>query len=138
MISRQKTLPWPHALKMQSPLSSFLSFKKDKKRKGVVYRFKEETPFYSGHHGHIQYLGPLANYGNLIIINHGHNIRSVLLGDIDPKVKKGQRVTQGEIIGHTKASEERHGQLYFEVRVKNLAHNTLNWIDRRSLQAAKI
>ena len=128
----------PVVFKMQGPLRSFLSMKRDKNRKGVLYRFKDKTPFYSGYRGRVQYLGRLANYGNLIIINHGRNIRSVLLGDINPKVKKGQQVGQGEIIGYTSVSKGRRGQLYFEIRVKNLAHNTLKWIDRSSLQVRKI
>ena len=100
----------------------------------MVYQFHQSAPFYSGDGGEIQYLGRLANYGNLIIINHGHNIRSVLLGDIDPQVQKGQRVKRGEVIGQTKSQ----GKLYFEVRVKNSARNTLTWIDQKSLKMQQI
>ena len=121
-------------LKMKSPLQSFFSLEKDKDRKGVVYQFDQRSPFYSSYQGSVQYLGRLANYGNLIIINHGNNIRSVLLGDIDPKVKKGQWVTRGELIGHTRPQ----GKLYFEVRVKNRARNTLSWIDHHSLKTKQV
>ena len=125
-------------LKMNSPLRSFISMKKDKNRKGVLYRFQGKSPFYSSYQGRVQYLGRLANYGNLIIINHGRDIRSILLGDIIPKVKKGQQVGQGEFIGYTKFKQGRRGKLYFEVRVKNLAHNTLSWIDRDSFKLSKV
>ena len=125
-------------LKMRSPLYSFSSLKKDKDRKGVVYEFSSQTPFYASAQGRIQYLGRLANYGNLIIINHGYDIRSVLLGDIHPKVKKGQKVARGEIIGYTRVNVENRGKLYFEVRVKNLPHNTLSWIERSSMGIRKI
>ena len=125
-------------LKMRSPLYSFTSLKKDKDRKGVVYQFNSQTPFYASSQGRIQYLGRLANYGNLIIINHGHDIRSVLLGDIHPKVKKGQQVARGEIIGYTRVDEKNKGNLYFEVRVKNLARNTMSWIEQNSIGMRKI
>ena len=119
--------------KMQGPLYSFRSMKRDKGRKGVLYRFDQQLPCYASYPGRIQYLGRLANYGNLVIINHGQEIRSVLLGDIHPKVKQGQQVAGGEIIGYTKIYANSSGQLYFEVRVRGLARNTLNWIDHDSL-----
>ena len=125
-------------LKMRSPLYSFRSLRKDKDRRGVVYEFSSQTPFYAGAQGQIQYLGRLANYGNLVIINHGYDIRSVLLGDIYPKVKKGQKVARGEIIGYTRVNASNRGELYFEVRVKNVAHNTLSWLERSSMGIRKI
>ena len=118
--------------KMQSPLSSFLSMKKDANRKGVIYRFSDGSPLYSGRSGRVQYLGKLANYGNLLIVNHGSDIRSIFLGDIHLKVKKGERVRRGQILGYTKASLSGEGELYFEIRVKNRPHNTLSWIDQSS------
>ncbi|MCY4645199.1 MAG: peptidoglycan DD-metalloendopeptidase family protein [Bacteriovoracales bacterium] len=126
----------PPLFKMEVPLRSFLAIKKDKKRKGLVYKFGGEHPVFSTYGGKIQYLGRLANYGNLVIINHGRHIRSVLLGDIDPQVKKGQKVKRGEILAKTKVIKGDYGQLYFEVRVKDSTHNTLSWIDRRSLKIA--
>ena len=137
-LSRKRNGFGKAGLKMKSPLGAYSVPKKDKDRKGVLYLFREEKPFYAPRGGSVQYRGRLANYGDLIIIDHGDHIRSVLLGDIHPKVQKGQNVVTNEVIGYTKVGKKKEGQLYFEVRVKNKAHHTLSWIDRNSLRSKKI
>ena len=67
-----------------------------------------------------------------MMIDHGNQTRSVLLGHFLPKLKKGQAVRQGQILGYTRGRELVE-KLYFEVRKKNLAQNTVVLMDKQFL-----
>src|SRR5690606_24095673 len=97
--------------------------------KGVTYYFRGERPIFAAKAGKVIYRGELASYGQVIMIDHGASIRSVLLGNISFKILKGDLVSKGTILGYTRGNAMEKSSLYFEIRKKNIAQNTSNWLE---------
>ena len=111
---------------LELPLRSFTSIHPS--REGVTFKYKETTPIRAPGSGKVVYSGELASYGKVLIIDHGKDIRSVLLGDIVSKVDKNQIVAKNQIIGYTIADIGMIKSLYYEIRKKNIAQNTKQWL----------
>lgn len=105
----------------------------NKNKKGVTYIFDGHKQALAPGDGEIVYVGGLSTYGNVVMIDHGQETRSVLLGSFIPKVKKGDKVKVGSSIGDYKNG----GKLYFEIRKKNRAQNTLPLIQSSDVLAAQ-
>jgi len=112
------------------PIKKFSDYKGGKE--GVTFKYDSVEPLIACANGSVEYAGELASYGNVIILKHGKDIRSVILGEISSKVKKGQAVRQGEIIGYTIAKPGIKKSLYYEIRKKNKVQNTLSWLKRKN------
>lgn len=109
---------------LRKPLDSYISAKGSKK--GVTFKFNKVAPVYASGSGKVVYAGELASYGRVIMVDHGHEIRSVILGDIAIKVKKGDMIRKGSVLAYTNSDPGLTKSLYYEVRKKNIAQNTLN------------
>jgi murein DD-endopeptidase MepM/ murein hydrolase activator NlpD len=114
------------------PIKGFISYKKHKK--GVQFKYRGTKPITAPEKGKISYAGNLAAYGNVIIIDHGKQTRSIILGNFVPKLEKGTFVKRGELLGYTTGSRANYEQLYFEVRRKSKVQNTLLLMDRTLLK----
>lgn len=101
--------------------------------KGVSFSFRGRKPVVSTRSGRIAYSGSLSTYGNVIMIDHGKQTRSVILGQFDPKVSKGATVRKGDVIGYTRIKSKNEGKVYFEVRKHNKVQKTIHLLDRASL-----
>ncbi|MAZ47316.1 MAG: hypothetical protein CME65_02055 [Halobacteriovoraceae bacterium] len=108
------------------PLKGFQSLKKGKK--GLTLKYTGTQPVLAPAVGRVVYVGELASYGQVIMIDHGNEIKSVLLGDMKVKTKKGEAVKLNQILGYTVSDEEVAKSLYFEVRKKNKVEDTAKWI----------
>lgn len=118
----------------QTPLKSFQDFTYEKK--GITYRFNGKNEIRSPRSGSVVYTGVLSTFGNIVMIDHGDDSRSVLLGHYDYYVKNGDKVELGALIGHTKSTNvnpDADGKLYYEIRKKNLAQNTYLLLDKKTL-----
>jgi murein DD-endopeptidase MepM/ murein hydrolase activator NlpD len=116
------------------PLYSFQGIEYEKK--GVTFNFHGKKEVRATKAGKIVYTGALANYGNVLMIDHGNDSRTVLLGQFDYLVKNGDSVKLAQVVGYTAPkinSGLSEGKLYFEVRKSNLAQNTYMLIDKNSL-----
>lgn len=114
----------PRSLKFSSPLSSFSQALASEK--GVTYKFDKLQPIRAPRQGRVIYNGELANYGKVLMLDHGDDIRSVMLGKFQSNLEKNASVSVGDVLGHT---DERTDSLYFEVRKKNIAQKTIHWMD---------
>lgn len=110
-------------VKLILPLREYTSYKGSKK--GMTFKYKNVAPVYASESGKIVYSGELASYGKVIMIDHGHDIRSVLLGDLNISSKKGDTVKKGQLLGYVNSDTGITKTLYYEVRKKNIAQNTL-------------
>jgi septal ring factor EnvC (AmiA/AmiB activator) len=79
--------------------------------------------------GKVVFAGDLASYGQVVLIDHGSDLRTVLLGKMNIKVKKNDTVKDGDILAYTQSDLKESQNLYFEVRKKNTAQNTILWLD---------
>jgi murein DD-endopeptidase MepM/ murein hydrolase activator NlpD len=114
------SLPWNLTL----PISKFVAYKPSKK--GVTFNFKERTSVVATAPGKISYAGKLSSYGNLVMIDHGNDLRSVILGDFVIGALKGKRVQAGDVIGMTNLTQGEGKNIYFELRKKNIVQNTIS------------
>ena len=65
-----------------------------------------------------------------MMIDHGQEVRSVLLGPFESSLQKGDQVNSDQPIGFIKA--QALNSIYFEIRKRNIAQKTINWIDELS------
>jgi septal ring factor EnvC (AmiA/AmiB activator) len=112
--------------KFNLPIKVYKNIKQGKK--GLTIRYQGIQPVISPGTGKIVYVGELASYGQVIMIDHGGSIKSVMLGDMSIKVKKGDAVKNSQILGYTVSDSEMAKTFYFEVRKRNKAQNTAKWI----------
>lgn len=103
--------------------------------KGITFKFKGQLPVKSAQAGKVSYTGSLSNYGNVVIVDHGNQTRSIYLGQFLPKVKNNAMIEKGQLLGYTQAgySTGQRGSVYFEVRKKNKAQNTVLLMDKEFL-----
>jgi septal ring factor EnvC (AmiA/AmiB activator) len=117
----------------RGPIASYLNMEYQKK--GVTYNFHGKNEIRAPKGGKVVYTGTLANYGNVLMIDHGNDTRTVLLGQFDYAVKNGDAVKQYQVVGHTNPRSNNglgEGRIYFEVRKNNLAQNTYLLLDQKS------
>ena len=117
------------SMSFSSPLRQFEKI--DYGKKGITFSFKDISYLYATQSGKIVYTGTLSTYGNVVMIDHGKEVKTVILGDFLVQVKKGKVVKQGDIIGQTQAFQKKAGNVYFEVRRKNKVQNTILLMDRK-------
>lgn len=111
-----------------NPISNYLSIKGSPK--GVTYKYNKVMPVTSTQSGQVVYAGELASYGKVVMIDHGKEVRSVILGDFRIKVKKGDILSKGEVVAYTNVDPGITKSLYYEVRKKNIAQNTLSLLKK--------
>ena len=84
--------------------------------------------------GEIRYANYLHGYGNTIIIDHGYQYFSIISRLEKILVKKGDKVSQGDLIGLTGDTATLMGEgVYFEIRHGSTPLDPLQWIDKKSL-----
>lgn len=110
------------------PVDDFLSFTPS--AKGVTYKYQAAQPVKAVGEGKVVFAGDLAAYGQVILIDHGNDLRTVLLGKMNIRVKKNDTVRDGDILAYTVNDSKEAQNLYFEVRKKNTAQNTILWLDQ--------
>lgn len=109
----------------------------DYQDKGVNFFFsKPRSQVLATQKGKIIYSGALSTFGNVIMIDHGDETRSILLGEFKPLVSKGEAVVVGQIIGESDVEIGKDSKVYFEVRKKNIIQKTVSLIDKVALRAA--
>ena len=99
-------------------------------KKGVTYKFNSRQLVKTSRGGKVIHTGSLSTYGNVVMVDHGNEVKSIYLGQFLPSVKKGQSVVPGESLGKTFDVAKNEGKLYFEVRKKNKAQNTILLLDK--------
>lgn len=116
----------PFAHKFQAPLAIYSQALESEK--GITFKFDKLQPLRAPRAGRVVYNGDLANYGKVLMLDHGDEIRTVLLGRFRSNLGKNESVNSGDILGHT---EESTDSIYFEVRKKNIAQKTIHWMDTK-------
>ena len=90
---------------------------KIKAHNGVDYATKRNTPIMASGDGVISFLGRQSGYGRTIEIKHGGNIKTLYahLEKFENKLKVGNKIKQGDIIGYVGDSGQATGpHLHFE------------------------
>jgi len=93
--------------------------KKKQFHRGLDLRAKRKTPIYATADGVVKYVQSknIGNYGRMIILSHNYGFETVFAHLIKTKVKIGDIVNKGDIIGLTGNSGRSTGpHLHYEVR----------------------
>jgi murein DD-endopeptidase MepM/ murein hydrolase activator NlpD len=101
--------------------------------KGVTFKYKSIQPVRAVGDGKVVFAGDLAAYGQVVLLDHGNDLRTVLLGRMNVKVKKNDSVRDGEVLAYTLNDLKEPQNLYFEVRKKNTAQNTILWLEQNGV-----
>jgi septal ring factor EnvC (AmiA/AmiB activator) len=88
------------------------------------------TPVKAVANGTVALVGPLGTYLTTVIVDHGGGFYTVYATLDDATVKKGERITGGQVIGHVGGSTTDQGaHLHFEIRGPGqIALDPLNWL----------
>jgi septal ring factor EnvC (AmiA/AmiB activator) len=114
-----------------NPVEDFQSYTAS--QKGVTFKYQAAQPVKAVGGGKVVYAGDLASYGQVVLIDHGKDLRTVLLGKMNIRVKKNDSVQKGDILAYTMNDSKEAQNLYFEVRKKNTAQNTILWLDQKGV-----
>ena len=101
--------------------------------KGLDIAAPKGTPIKAAAAGKVTYSGNASDgYGNYVVISHGNGVQTVYAHCSKLLVKKGQQVSQGELIakvGSTGNSTGNH--LHLEVRKNGIAYNPQNYVYKK-------
>lgn len=95
--------------------------------KGVDYAAGTGTPIQAAGDARVEFVGRKGGYGNTVILNHGGG-KTTLYGHMSrfAKLRPGQRVAQGTVIGYVGSTGLATGpHLHYEFRVNGVHMNPL-------------
>ena len=93
-----------------------------KQHKGVDFAAASGTPIRATADGTIDSVGPSGGYGNLVVVKHysGYSTAYAHMSRFAAGLRKGARVSQGEVIGYVGSTGWSTGpHLHYEFRVNN-------------------
>jgi murein DD-endopeptidase MepM/ murein hydrolase activator NlpD len=112
------TLPrWP----VHAPMTSAFGLRLDgwwpEIHRGVDLAVSSGTPVHSMDEGQVEFAGTMRGYGTTIILRHGSGTRTLYAHLSELRVKAGERVNHGQVIGLSGATGAVTGpHLHFEIR----------------------
>jgi len=103
-------------------------FKTVRPHRGVDYGAATGTPVQVTGDGQVAFAGRQGGYGNVVIIDHGRGNRTLYahLSRFAPKMRVGQRVNQGQVIGYVGSTGWATGpHLHYEFQVNGQTKDPL-------------
>jgi len=108
-----------HFGQRQSPWTGQLEF-----HRGLDISAGRGTPVHAPASGTVFYAGHVGEYGNMVILDHGHDLRSLYGHLQEARVKHGERVERGQLIALTGNTGRTAGpHLHDEIQVRGQAVN---------------
>ncbi len=87
------------------------------------------TPVVATADGIVTFVGPLASYGLVVFINHGHGFATFYAHSSRFRVSEGQTIRRGEVVAHVGNSGRTTGpHVHYEVHVNGSIVNPLKYI----------
>jgi murein DD-endopeptidase MepM/ murein hydrolase activator NlpD len=98
--------------------------------KGIDICVPPGTPVLAATDGVIAFAGTEAEYGRLVVIDHGHDFSTVYGHLAKIQVKAGEKVSKGQAIGTVGLSGNSTGpHLHYEVRLRNSPVNPFRFLN---------
>ncbi len=98
---------------------------------GVDFAAPQGTPILAAGSGVVYYAGWMRGYGRLLVIRHENGLSTVYGHCSKLRVRQGQRVRGGQLIGNVGSTGVSTGpHLHFEVRVNGRAYNPMSYLGR--------
>ncbi|MCB1051462.1 MAG: peptidoglycan DD-metalloendopeptidase family protein [Acidobacteria bacterium] len=133
-ITRYKgRLNWPLEGKLVSRFGVFQDpeFKTKRMQNGIDIAVRRGASVRSIYAGKVIFADWFKSYGNLVIVDHGHNITSFYAHNDTLQVTKGDIVERGQVIALAGDTGSLEGTfLHFEIRNQGKPEDPLQWIER--------
>ena len=98
--------------------------------KGIDICVPPGTPVLAATDGVVAFAGTEAEYGRLVVIDHGHDFSTVYGHLAKIQVKAGEKVSKGQAIGTVGLSGNSTGpHLHYEVRLRNSPVNPIRFLN---------
>jgi septal ring factor EnvC (AmiA/AmiB activator) len=97
---------------------------------GIEIEAPIETPVAAVHDGTVAFAEPFLGYGLLVILDHGGKNYTLYAHLAESRVRTGQHVAAGAVLGTVGASSVEGPGLYFEVRSQGKPQDPLEWLAR--------
>lgn len=124
-----QTAPFASPLKSAFRYTSGFGMRWGRMHKGTDFAARHGTPIYSTADGVVIHADWLSGYGRLIKIKHEFGIETRYAHLAKIRVKVGQRVSQGQLIGDMGNSGRSTGtHLHYEIRKNGSAMNPMKFI----------
>lgn len=96
---------------------------------GLDIAAPQGSPILATANGVVSFSGPLAAFGNVVFINHGHGFTTFYAHNSSNRVKEGQQVRRGEVIAYVGTSGRTTGpHVHYEVQVNGTTVNPSKYI----------
>lgn len=132
VTSRGSSIPrdsYTFPLKSYVYISSYYGARNGGTHTGVDFAAYSGTHIYAWRAGTVTYAGWNGGYGNFIEVDHGDGFKTRYAHCSKIAVKKGQTVTQGEVIGYVGTTGNSTGNhLHFEIKINGKFVNPLNYM----------
>jgi lipoprotein NlpD len=99
--------------------------------KGIDIGAAEDAPVRAVADGEVSYTGSPLDYGNLVILTHGNGLRTVYAHNKSILAKQGQTVSRGQIIATAGKTSVAAPVVHFEVRLKGVPVDPLEYLPVR-------
>ena len=120
---------WP--VPSSKKVSSFFGKRRGRHHDGIDIPAVSGTHIVASANGKVVVAGRMRGYGRVIVIKHDDGYHTVYAHNSKHYVAKGQRVSQGEVIGKVGSSGRSTGpHLHFEIRRKNKVRNPAFYLAR--------
>ena len=120
---------WP--VPRSKKVSSYFGKRRGRHHDGIDIPAVTGTHIVASADGVVTVSGKMRGYGNIVIIKHSNGYHTVYAHNSRHYVRKGQKVSQGEVIADVGSSGRSTGpHLHFEIRRKNKVRNPAMYLAR--------
>jgi murein DD-endopeptidase MepM/ murein hydrolase activator NlpD len=96
---------------------------------GIDVAAPHGTPIVATAEGIVSFVGPLAAFGNVVFVNHGHGFTTFYAHASKLRVKEGQSVKRGEVVALVGTTGRTTGpHVHYEVQVNGVTVNPLKYV----------
>lgn len=125
---------WPIEGKLTSPFG----MRNGQRHDGIDISARSGTSIKAAAAGKVVFSGSMRGYGKLILLRHKDNMFTAYSHNSANKVRKGQKVKQGQVIGKVGRTGRASGpHVHFEIRHGQTARNPLFFLPERGYEYAK-
>lgn len=119
-------------------ISSFYGMRKGRHHDGIDIPARRGSHVLAAERGKVVFSGKMRGYGNVVVIKHDGGYHTVYGHNKSHYVKKGQKVSRGEVIAQVGSTGRSSGpHVHFEIRKNNKVRNPSNYLNKaKKIQVA--